>query len=309
MDRAGTQARIDAIDWYHEFDFGNGLRAVTRSDVEGHRTIWGFIERQLDAIDFRGKTVLDIGCWDGYWSFYAERRGAKAVLAVDDFSQNWASASGIYLARDLLRSNVEVEPRQSIYDLSRLGRTFDIVLCLGVFYHLWDPYHAFAQIRHCCHPGTVVAAEGNATYGLPPHGVLYSSAFHTSRFTPTCEALAEMLTAAYLRPSPPVLLHPKPEPVAAAAPAAPTGRLGWRWRLRAAGAALRGSRAGFRSAAETLFPPEPPAPPPPPPKPDSRVFMTCAPIDGVNPVHPFRPPFGLHAYDPRYRDTPDRVAA
>ena len=89
----------------------------------------------------------------------------------------------------------------------------------------------------------------------------------------------------------------------------PTDRPGWRWRLRAAAAALRGSRAGVRSAAEVLFPPAPPPSPVPPPKPDSRVFVTCTPIEGVNPVHPFRPPFGLHVYDPRFRDGSTRAAA
>ena len=76
--REELQRQIDAIDWYHEFDFGDGLRAVTKSDAALHRRFWKFIEMRLDTIDFKGKTVLDIGCWDGYWSFYAERRGAKA---------------------------------------------------------------------------------------------------------------------------------------------------------------------------------------------------------------------------------------
>ena len=40
------------------------------------------MEQQLDAVPFHGKSVLDIGCWDGYWSFYAERRGAASVLAT-----------------------------------------------------------------------------------------------------------------------------------------------------------------------------------------------------------------------------------
>lgn len=309
MDRTQTQARIDAIKWYHEFDFGDGLRAVTTSDVEGHRTIWEFIERELAAIDFRGKTVLDVGCWDGYWSFHAERRGAKAVLASDDFTQNWSSAGGVYLAKELLRSNVEIDPHRSVYDLAGIGRTFDVVLCLGVFYHLWDPYHAFAQLRHCCHPGTVVVLEGNVTYGLPPNAVLLEADRETSRFTPGPEGLAGMLSAAYLRPSEQVMLHPKAQPAAAPPAPEPQGRLGWRWRLRAAAAALRGSRAGVRAAADVLFPPAPPPPPVPPPKPDSRVFVTCTPFEGVNPAHFFRPPFGLHAYDPRFQTDPRRKAA
>jgi len=88
----GLQAEIDSVAWYHEFDFGNGHTARSRTpDVAAHRRLWNFIEEGLSRIDFRGKTVLDIGCWDGYWSFYAERHGAASVLATDDLSQNWST--------------------------------------------------------------------------------------------------------------------------------------------------------------------------------------------------------------------------
>lgn len=315
MDIAQLQARVDRVPWYHEFDFGNGIRATAKADdPDGHRRITAFIDRELAAVDFRGKTVLDIGCWDGYWSFYAERRGAKHVVAADDFSQNWSSADGVNLAKELLGSDVEIVPDQSIYDLTRLGRTFDIVLCLGVFYHLWDPFHSFAQLRHCCHTGSVLALEGNVSYGMPPSSVYYTAAYPHSRFTPTGEALDELLRAAYLMPTRTVLLDPiqAPAPVKPAPPVAePTDRLGWRWRMRMASAAVRGSRPGIRAASEVLFPPPlPPAAPPPPatPKPDSRVFVLCDPLDGANSIHGYAPPFGLHRFDPRFRDSVRRAA-
>src|SRR5262249_11973591 len=100
------QAQIDRIPWYHEFDFGNGLKArSTTPDVAAHSVVWQGIERQLDRIDFRGKAVLDVGCWDGYWSFYAERRGAASVLASDDVGQNWGGGDGLRLAKRLLQSD------------------------------------------------------------------------------------------------------------------------------------------------------------------------------------------------------------
>lgn len=310
MDSAKTQARIDEIDWYHEFDFGNGLKAVTTSDVDGHRAIWRFIEMELDTIDFRGKSVLDIGCWDGYWSFDAERRGAKTVLASDSASQNWSSTRGIHLAKELLDSKVEIDLDLSVHDLPRLGRTFDIVLCLGVFYHLHDPFHAFAQIRHCCHPKTIVVFEGNVSYGLPPHSSLFCDPSATnSRFTPSWEALVGMTNAAYLKAASPVYLHPRPAPVEAAPPEPDAGRVGWRWRLRAAAAALRGNRGAIQAASNALFPPPVPASPVPPPKADSRIFFMCSPFEGANPFHAFRPPFGLHVYDPRFSAAGDKMAA
>ncbi|MCX7899979.1 MAG: tRNA 5-methoxyuridine(34)/uridine 5-oxyacetic acid(34) synthase CmoB, partial [Methylocystis sp.] len=162
------QREIDAITWYHEFDFGNGLRATTTSDTQLHRQIWKFIEAQLDKIDFENRTVLDIGCWDGYWSFYAERRGAKRVLATDDMTQNWANGAGLRLAKRLLKSNIEINQSVSIYEASKLGETFDIVLCLGVYYHLIDPFAAFAQVRHCLHAGSTAVFEGDVTHALRP---------------------------------------------------------------------------------------------------------------------------------------------
>src|SRR5439155_9488823 len=141
MNRAEAQARVDSIEWYHDFDFGDGLVARSHHEnVDIVRLVWRFIEQQLDRLDFRGKSVLEIGAWDGYWSFYAERRGAAVVVATDDATQNWADGRGLPLARELLESKIEIRQDVSIYDLTTLNRRFDIILCLGVFYHLRDPF-------------------------------------------------------------------------------------------------------------------------------------------------------------------------
>ena len=159
--------RIDRIHWYHEFDFGNGLRTEVKTpDAQSHRALWRFIEAELDKIDFTNKAVLDIGCWDGYWSFYSERRGAARVLATDDRSQNWTGSAGFDLAKELFKSSVESNLALSVYDLGKLETKFDIILCLGVFYHLLDPFYAFAQIRHRCHEHSIVVFEGDAFFGL-----------------------------------------------------------------------------------------------------------------------------------------------
>ena len=137
MDTEDRQAEIDGVNWYHEFDFWNGLKSRSRvPNIAGHRTSWQFIEQQLEKVEFRDKTVLDVGCWDGRWSFFAERRGAKSVLASDDVSQNWSNGQGLRLAREFFQSQIEVNQDLSIYSLASLGRTFDIVMCLGVYYHL-----------------------------------------------------------------------------------------------------------------------------------------------------------------------------
>jgi tRNA (mo5U34)-methyltransferase len=173
-----------------------------------HRRIWCFIEEGLETADFRDKTVLDVGCWDGYWSFYAERRGAKSVLATDDFSQNWSSEEGLLLAKELLVSRVQTETRTSVYDLTSLGQKFDIILLLGVYYHLLDPFYAFAQLRQCCHTGTVVCIEGNESIGLPENAAGLDLTEGGGKFSPTAGYLQQLLRAAYLSVSAERFLEP-----------------------------------------------------------------------------------------------------
>jgi len=97
--------------------------------------------------DLSGMRVLDIGCAEGFFSFEAERRGAREVIGIDSFSDS------------VRRFNIVKEARQSnataflmnVYDLEpdRLG-TFDLVLFYGVFYHLKHPQHALERIRSIC---------------------------------------------------------------------------------------------------------------------------------------------------------------
>ena len=200
---AELQRRIDSVHWYHEFDFGGGLVAKVKTpDAASHRALWRFIEDSLNKIDFAGKTVLDIGCWDGYWSFYAEKRGAKQVLATDDSSQNWAGEAGFILAKELLSSRVESNLRLSVYDLDKLDREFDVILCLGVYYHLIDPFYAFTEIRHRCHDDSMVIIEGDAFFGLietpAQSAALYSRDLRQApRFVPDPNTLRFLINSAY----------------------------------------------------------------------------------------------------------------
>jgi tRNA (mo5U34)-methyltransferase len=280
MNLAEQQARIDAVAWYHDFDFAQDLKARAKTPAaEIQRPMWRFIETQLEAVDFRGKTVLDVGCWDGYWSFYAERRGARSVLAADDASQNWSDGQGVHLAKELLASNVEINRQLSVYELATLGRKFDIVLFLGVYYHLLDPYYALAQIRHCCHADTLVLIEGNEGLGLPTKGTLFDLDNRTSKFLPSLGALRDLLRAAYFSVTAEKSID---------SPAG-TERPTWGWRLRMSLAALRGSRATVAELMQPLLA-------------IRRVFVTCVPTTGPNDAHYYRPPFGLHVYDGRFAD-------
>ena len=73
--------QVNELQWWHTIDLGNGVVTPGKYPPSGLNL------KAFDQIDFTGKRVLDIGCWDGYWSFYAERGQAHRVLATDDTSQ------------------------------------------------------------------------------------------------------------------------------------------------------------------------------------------------------------------------------
>ena len=102
--------------------------------------------------DLSGLSVLDIGAWDGFFSFEAERCGAARVVATDYYSWHglgWGTGqgkAGFELAREVLGSRVE-DVDLDVMDLSaeRIGR-FDLVLFLGVLYHLPNPLLALERV-------------------------------------------------------------------------------------------------------------------------------------------------------------------
>jgi tRNA (mo5U34)-methyltransferase len=135
--------RVHQIQWYHTIDLGHGI--VT----PGHNDTPRFIRRVGLPADLRGKTVLDVGAWDGAYSFEAERRGADRVLATDHFcwsGPGWGSKDGFDLAREVLGSKVD-DLDIDVPELSpeTVGE-FDVVLFLGVLYHLKNPLEALYRL-------------------------------------------------------------------------------------------------------------------------------------------------------------------
>ncbi|MDE3157095.1 MAG: DUF1698 domain-containing protein [Acidobacteriota bacterium] len=137
------QSAVEAVRWFHTIDLGDGV--VTRGIEDSP---YRLARLGLPA-SLSGLTVLDIGAWDGFFSFEAERRGAAKVLATDSYSwhgEGWGTKEGFELARRVLRSGVE-DMDIDVMELSpeRVG-TFDVVLFLGVLYHLRDPLAALERV-------------------------------------------------------------------------------------------------------------------------------------------------------------------
>src|SRR6185437_6204941 len=102
-------------------------------------------QRFAEAVphDLSGKTVLDIGCNGGFYSIEMKRRGAARVLGIDHDETYLRQAR---FAAEASALDIEFR-RLSVYDVARLGEAFDIVLFMGVFYHLRHPLLALDLIR------------------------------------------------------------------------------------------------------------------------------------------------------------------
>jgi tRNA (mo5U34)-methyltransferase len=140
---ADLAARIEALGpWFHN------LR------LDGHETAPGHFLGDFPAnrfarfgraipADLSGFSVLDIGCNAGFYSFEMKRRGASRVLGIDHDERYLAQAR---LASEVLRADVEFR-RLEVYDVAALGERFDLVLFMGVLYHLRHPLLALDLIR------------------------------------------------------------------------------------------------------------------------------------------------------------------
>jgi tRNA (mo5U34)-methyltransferase len=73
--------QINNYYWSHSIDLGGGVVTPGRPEITKKLHLEAY-----NDIDFSGKKVLDIGCWDGLWSFEAEKRAAAKVYATDDVS-------------------------------------------------------------------------------------------------------------------------------------------------------------------------------------------------------------------------------
>jgi tRNA (mo5U34)-methyltransferase len=197
VDTAELSTRVAALRWHHAIDLGGGV--VTPGLA--HR----FTALEQTLPDMAGRSVLDIGAWDGLYSFLAEQRGAARVVALDHYA--WGvdlAARNVYweectragvmpdhdrdevdfwrddlpgrrpfeLAREVLRSRVEpVVADFMTADPEQLGR-FDVVLHLGVLYHLREPFAALQRLRRVTREVAVVETEGIVVPGHTDEALL-----------------------------------------------------------------------------------------------------------------------------------------
>jgi tRNA (mo5U34)-methyltransferase len=148
MTRDELIAAIHPYKWWHSIDLGDGVITPGVKTAELMATEFA---NTFSGVDVRGKSVLDIGASNGGFSVEAARRGAARIVALDQYDSQlpyWWGREPIDLVRNATGLGIEVaaadldNPRLS---LAHLGQ-FDIVLFLGVFYHLMDPIAALREI-------------------------------------------------------------------------------------------------------------------------------------------------------------------
>lgn len=135
--------RIRALgDWFHNLDIRGVQTAPHHFLGDYPRVKWERFQNAIPA-DLTGKSVLDIGCNGGFYSIEMKRRGAERVVAVDFDERYLAQAQ---FAAESLRCDIEFR-KLSVYDVHELGERFDVVLFLGVLYHLRHPLLALDLIH------------------------------------------------------------------------------------------------------------------------------------------------------------------
>jgi len=181
--------------WYHSIELAPGLVTPGLAPAD----YWKGIFQKLQLPDLRGKSVLDIGAWDGFFSFEAERHRASRVVAMDDFvwsidmpaytrEGHDAQQKGMHipLARESVHWKPDELPGKRPFDAvhalfdskvesvvgsfltldpSEVGH-FDVVLFLGVLYHMEDPVDAMRRAAGFLAPGGHLAIE-SAAIDLP----------------------------------------------------------------------------------------------------------------------------------------------
>lgn len=236
------RARADALGWFHRIDLGHGV--VTNGLSSGPYV-------GPDKMpDLGGKSVLDIGAWDGFYSFQAERLGAARVVALDHYvwgvdmaarQQYWAECeqrgvlpdhnkdltdfwrpdlpgrTAFDFAREVLGS--KVEPMLADFatvDLAEVGH-FDVVLYLGVLYHMKEPLSVLERLRSVTDEVAVIETQAVSVAGLEGQNLVqfFGGEFigdYGNWYVPTLSGLTQWALAAGFSRVVPVVEPPVARP-------------------------------------------------------------------------------------------------
>jgi tRNA (mo5U34)-methyltransferase len=146
----GNSATVEEIErrvtelgpWFHNLCLRGVQTAPNHFLGDYPSAKWRSFENAIPS-DLTGMTVLDVGCNGGFYSIEMKRRGAKRVLGIDHDDGYLRQAR---FAAGVLDLDICFE-QMSVYDVPKLRERFDVVLFMGVFYHLRHPLLALDLLR------------------------------------------------------------------------------------------------------------------------------------------------------------------
>ena len=182
-DEETARAALERVPlWFHTFSLDGGS-LYTPGVARDHR-----YRMPVLPADLGGKSVLDVGTFDGFYGFLAEARGAGRVVAVDNEQyRDWVLArwgveleggEGFRTIAELLDSAVEYR-RLDAFELDQLDESFDVIFCFGILHRVESPLGLLKVLRRRLADRGYVLLE---TYGVANRELEHEAAMHV------CEA-------------------------------------------------------------------------------------------------------------------------
>jgi tRNA (mo5U34)-methyltransferase len=166
------EERVNRLPWFHQLVFADGVVTPGATTIDVLEAAANVYFRD----DLAGRSLIDIGCWDGFNSFEAKRRGATRVLATDHFAWSdrcWGSRQSFELARENLGLDIDVlDIDLAEITVESVGR-FDVVLLAGVLYHVRHPFQVLEQVSTICDERFIVETHLDALGMDRPAMVFY----------------------------------------------------------------------------------------------------------------------------------------
>jgi tRNA (mo5U34)-methyltransferase len=170
VDPALARATVEKVPfWFHTFALNRAEGIYTPGAARDHRYRVSMLPK-----NFTGMSVLDVGTFDGFYGFLAERRGAERVVAVDNeqyrlwVASRWGveldGGEGFGAIHQLLGSAVDYQ-RMDAFELASLEERFDLVYCFGILHRVENPLGLLRVMRSRTTSGGAVLLE---TYGVRP---------------------------------------------------------------------------------------------------------------------------------------------
>jgi tRNA (mo5U34)-methyltransferase len=170
VDATLARATVERVPfWFHTFALNRAEGIYTPGAARDHRYRVSMLPEE-----FAGMSVLDVGTFDGFYAFLAERRGAERVVAVDNeqyrlwVASRWGveleGGEGFRAIHRLLGSTVEYL-RMDAFELNRLDERFDLVYCCGILHRVENPLGLLRVLHGRTVRGGMVLVE---TYGVRP---------------------------------------------------------------------------------------------------------------------------------------------